>query len=529
MDTPLLRLDQATYTYPTGAGPAVDGVDLAVAAGEVVLLTGPTGCGKSTLLRLAAGLLQRHGHGAFAGRVRVAGRDPAAAPPRERVGLVGFVAQEPGDQIVAGRVADEVAFGLESAGWSPGDIDRRVPEALAMVGLDLPPSRSTSALSGGQRQRLVIAAALAGGARLLLLDEPLAQLDPAGAAALLGQLRGLAAGGVAVLMVEHRLEAARPACDRLVLMADGRLAGEGWDRGRLRRLGLTLPGLMDLDDRLARVGLDRGALDALAARPARPAQAWAPPAGTEVLSAEDLRFTWPGGDAAALAGISLIVCAGERVALVGPNGAGKSTLLAALAGQIDAGEVRRAGRLVDVPQEPDLALFCETVRDELAYGPIEARLPPPAVTALVGEAAAALSVHGLLDRPPQALSRGQRLRVAVAAALACAPLILALDEPTSGQDHDQVERMMAALREGLAGGALLFATHDLGLALRHATRLIVVAGGRIAADGPPAAVLADPPPGVALPLPPLARLCLDRGVPPDTAAGLAARLVGRGA
>jgi energy-coupling factor transporter ATP-binding protein EcfA2 len=114
--------------------------------------------------------------------------------------------------------------------------------------------------------------------------------------------------------------------------------------------------------------------------------------------------------------------------------------------------------------------------------------------------------------------------VAVAAALSCGPRILALDEPTSGQDHDQVERMMIALRGALAEGVLLFVTHDLGLALRHATRLVVMRDGRIVADGPPAPTLADPPPGVDLPLPPLARLCLDHGAAPDTAARLAARL-----
>ncbi len=139
----------------------------------------------------------------------------------------------------------------------------------------------------------------------------------------------------------------------------------------------------------------------------------------------------------------------------------------------------------------------------------------------MGGAAAALSVEDLLERAPQALSRGQRLRVAAAAALAGAPAVLLLDEPTSGQDHAQVERMMAALRAAMAGGALVFATHDLDLALRHATRVMTLRGGAVAADGPPGEALSGAPAGE-LPLPGLARLCRERGLPPLDAEALAA-------
>ncbi|RME24826.1 MAG: ATP-binding cassette domain-containing protein [Deltaproteobacteria bacterium] len=507
------------YRYPSGGTGAVAGVDLAVAPGEIVLVTGPTGCGKSTLVRLVAGLLQRHGQGQVTGRVRVEEEDPATLPPARRVRLLGLVGQEPGDQLVAETVADELAFAMESAGMEPERMDAEIGRLLSLVGLDVEPERSTRALSGGQQQRLVTAAALSAGASCLLLDEPIAQLDPEGAHALLGRLRAIADGGAAMLMVEHRLEACLPFVDRVVVMDGGRVVAEAAPPLRvghpllpvLRELGLDLPGRLDLEDRLAPRSID----DLRLPPPSPP-----PPPGAVVVELAALRFRHEGAERDCLDLGPLRLHRGERVALVGANGAGKSTLLDVIGGRRRVEGCRVQGRVVAVPQDPDLALFLPTVRAELAYGPQEARVAD--VEARVGEAAAALSIADLLDRAPQSLSRGQRLRVAVAAAAACRPDLLLLDEPTSGQDHDQVERMLDALGEALGDGLLLFATHDLGLALRHATRVLVLDRGRLVADGPPAEVLADPPPGLPLRLPSLAALCLERGWPCVSAAQLVA-------
>lgn len=490
----MIQLRAAGWRYPGGS--RVGPVDLEVRAGELVVLTGPTGCGKSTLLRLAAGLLQRHGAGVAEGEVRVGGRDPAGLVAAERVRALGFVAQDPEDQLVGTGVTAEVAFALHAAGTPTEEVGPRVEAALARVGLAGHGGGDPAQFSGGMRQRLVIAAALAAGARALLLDEPLAQLDPQGAAEVVRVVRGLAAEGVAVLMVEHRLEHVWDHAHRLVLMDEGRVVADPLlDIAALRPLRLRPPARVDLDARLGGGPWRR--------RPEAPRPVPPVAAGAAVLDLAEVdlvrRDDWR------LRVAAFRVGRGERVALVGANGSGKSTLLQVAAGQLPAGR-RRAGRVVDVPQDPDLALFCPTVREELAYGPREAGQDPDP---MVRRWARALAVDELLDRPPQALSRGQRLRVAVAAAGACGPHLLVLDEPTSGQDLGQVDRMFAGLEAELGDAALLYACHDLDVVLRHATRVVALADGRIVADGPPRDVL----PRAGLPLPDLARLCLELDLP----------------
>ena len=531
-----------SYRYPSSSRADIGPLDLNLKRGQVILLTGPTGCGKSTLLRAAAGLLQRHGRGQFVGRIRIAREpeithsegsvrfartaaggpwaDPALVAPSERVRLLGFVSQEPNDQIVAATLGDEIAFGLESAGWDSQSIRERVAALLRSFSLPVQPKRSTTALSGGQKQRLVTAAALAATPPVLLLDEPLAQLDPSAAQSLLRALKQISETGTTVLLVEHRITTCLPYCDRVLLMNDGKLESDSTPADipvqRFMELGLGLPVLKRLEVRFGtledarRQLLEPTGVDRVSARQE-----------AEVLvSAKDLSFSWPGSQDPALQSVNLELKRGERVALVGENGSGKSTLLAAIGGSLPRGsggrlskpELRVDGRCVDVPQDPDLTLFCGSVREELAYGPLEAGLSEELVGSRVAEAAETLSLSHLMERAPQALSRGQRLRCAVAAALSCGPDILLLDEPTSGQDTEQIERLMCGLR-GPAGPdrLLVFATHDLDLALRHATRIILLGGGRVLSDNTPSAFLFTQQ-NDALPMPPLASWCRDEGI-----------------
>jgi energy-coupling factor transporter ATP-binding protein EcfA2 len=399
-------------TVDVGGRRRLGPVAVTVAPGERLLLSGPSGSGKTTMLRMLSGAAGRAG-ATVGGRVEVAGRDPADLRPAERPGLLGAVPQRPDDALVGGTVGDELSFAPRCAGLA---VD--LAAAAARVGLRVPLDADPRATSTGERQRLVVGAALACRAQVLLLDEPLAHLDPAGADALLATLAALADAGTAVVVAEHRLGRVRPWASREVSL----------EAGRIVRDGPPLP-----------------------PDPPAPPAPWTPP-GEVVVSVRGL--TLPRG----LPPLTLEVRGTERVALVGPNGAGKTTLLDALA-------ERLGRRAVWIPADPDLTLTAPDVRSELAFG---ARPGGPEVARV----ARALRIDHLLERPPHAASRGERLRVAVGAALCAGPEVLLLDEPTAGQDPDAVEALFAALRE--LGAAVVFATHDLAVAARHAHRTIEV-------------------------------------------------------
>jgi len=533
MTGPALQISGLSYRYPSGAEEAVGPINLELDRGEFLLVSGPTGCGKSTLARLVAGLLQRHGRGELRGSVRLEGEEPSALPRTLVPTRLGFVSQDPSDQIVAATVGDEIAFGLESSGWERDAVIARVAEIIDKLGLPADPERSARALSGGQKQRLVVGAAVAAGAGVLVLDEPLSQLDPAAGRDLLQRLRKAAEGGMVVFLIEHRIETCLPYCDRVLLLEEGRQVFLGTrsqlQSDDLRRLGLAVPGLQDLQQRLSPGDhcIPQTSIEELKAASERlaPQQALG-----EVLleTTEPLDYTHGVEDGRkALEGVSLKLRKGDRLAVLGANGSGKSTLLSLLAGHLPA-QLQSTGRVLHVPQDPDLTLFCATVEQELAYGPREAGVTPDACQLRARAAAQALSLERLLDRPPQALSRGQRVRAAVAAALSCQATTLLVDEPTSGQDGSQVAGMMDTLARELAQGVLVFATHDVDIALRYSTRVLVLHEGRQVAEGRPDEVLFDLPPDLPLLLPPLALWCEEHGIPYASAGELAARLEERG-
>ena len=176
---------------------------------------------------------------------------------------------------------------------------------------------------------------------------------------------------------------------------------------------------------------------------------------------------------------------GRLIAVEGTDGSGKSTLLMGIAGHLNIGKTSSVGQIIDVPQNPDLALFCETTELELAYGPTERRVATEEIVKQVSQASYSLNIGSLLDRAPQSLSKGQRLRAAVGAALTTQPDLLLLDEPTSGQDRVEVMRMMKALCSRGDETAIIFATHDLGLARAFATRVIELREGALVYDGSP--------------------------------------------
>ncbi|MBM7084488.1 ABC transporter ATP-binding protein [Micromonospora humidisoli] len=453
---------------------AVRGVDLRIDHGERVLLLGPSGAGKSTLLAALAGLLPADS-GEQEGTVEIDGLDPAKA--RERVGTVF---QDPQSQLVMARCGDDVAFGLENRGVPGDEIWPRVDEALRRVGFPYHRDRPTAALSGGEQQRLALAGVLALRPGLLLLDEPTANLDPAGAELVRGAVAGAVDHDTTLVLVEHRVADALPLVDRVVVLTPG---------GGVRADGTPDAVFAAHGTALAAEGVWVPG-HPTATRPA------AGPPGAELLTADRL------GLPPRLAPTDLVVHAGEALAVRGPNGAGKSTLALLLGGLLRPGTGRLtataalaggdtrtpphrwrapalAGRIGSVFQDPEHQFVTRTVRDELALGPRRTGRPEPAVRGTVDELLERLRLTRLAGANPYTLSGGEARRLSVATALATAPRLLICDEPTFGQDRrtwGELVDLFADLRD--AGHGVVTVTHDADFVAALADRTVTLRPAR---------------------------------------------------
>ena len=490
-----LRFEGVSFTYPDGACPALKGIDLAIAEGTFALALGPTGAGKSTFLRAVNGLVPHFTGGRFEGHVTVAGRDTLAHPPRRLADVVAFVPQDAAASFVLDRVEDELAYGMENLGVAPALMRRRVEEMLDLLDIERLRNRSVRSLSGGERQRVAIAAALAAGPRILVLDEPTSQLDPQAAEHVVAALQRLVHDqGVTVLLAEHRLERVAGAVD-LALGFDRGSVTSGDPAEVIRRMAVGPP--------VARLGRLVGwepvpltVRDARALAGALPAHTGhrRAVAGDQLVNIQSLSATH--NDVPALRNIDLRFGRGEIVAVMGRNGSGKTTLLRCMTG-VHApanGSVSVGGRAprpgIDVglcPQEPESILFADTVLDE-----VRTTLRVRGLDAAPEGILAELGIDDLASHHPRDLSAGQRLLVATAAIAAARAPVLLLDEPTRGIDPDAKERLAWFLRSHAAdGGVSMFATHDVEMAASVATRVVMLAGGEVVADGDPATVLGD--------------------------------------
>lgn len=429
--------------------------------GERVLLLGASGAGKSTMLQGLAGVLGGEEEGEAEGSLLVDG--VPAAP-----GRAGLVLQDPDSQVILARVGDDVAFGCENLGIPRSEIWQRVDAALDAVGLDVPRDRQTKALSGGQKQRLALAGALAMRPGLLLLDEPTANLDPVGVLEVREAVTAvLERTGATLVVVEHRVEVWLPLVSRVIVLGEGGVIADGSPDAVLRERGAEL----------AEAGVWVPGIP-----PTRPPASATPP-GESLLSARGLGVERVKGRPVAT-GIDLDVRAGAALAITGPNGAGKSTLgltlaglLPAASGILDAAPQLAAGagpapirwasrdlltRIGTVFQDPEHQLLARTVRDELAVGPRALGLAEDEISARIDDLLSRLRLDRLAAANPYTLSGGEKRRLTVAAALATAPRVLVLDEPTFGQDSRtwaELVGFLARLRDD--GSAIVAITHDL--------------------------------------------------------------------
>jgi energy-coupling factor transport system ATP-binding protein len=534
----VLCAQDVSFAYLGAERAALRHVDLGVAPGEVVLLTGPSGCGKSTLALVLCGLIPSRVHGELRGRVTFGDRALSGLPPHEASQLVGMVFQNPNQQLISQTVQSEVAFGPENLALPQPEIAARVDWCLDVTGMSGLRRAAVVTLSGGQKQRTAIAATLAMRPRVLVLDEPLSDLDPVGAQEVLATLRRLARDErTGVVVIEHRVDEVAPWADRVVLMDGGRVVLDqpprvAWsDSAPWLAAGVGVPDMVRLahdvptafpagpalsvDEAVEAVrgtwfaaALAAAAAARAQARPDGPAlappAAGPPAAGPPVLSWEHVSVTFDGNRA--VDDVTLSVDEGEWVALIGANGSGKSTLtgLAVGLGKPSAGTVAfrgkpvRPGRVFEhaaqvalLLQAADEMLFAETVRGELEFG-LRFRAPPARpVLDLVG-AVEFFGFDGLEHHSPWELSQGGRQRLALAALLVGAPGVLVLDEPTTGQDADRMRAFLQLLKRirSYTGLTVITVTHDIrGLASR-AARVVLLGEGQVRMDGPASQVFA---------------------------------------
>ncbi len=462
-DMSAIEVRGLSFTYPGAEAPVLDGLDWFVPQGAFALLVGGTGSGKSTLLSLLKPEISPTG--ACAGELRVLGESVADMDVRASAERVGYVFQDPENQIVCETVWHEMAFGLENLGMSRDEMRRRVAETSYFFGLEDWLHRDTDTLSGGRKQLLSLAAVLALRPRVLLLDEPTSQLDPVAEKSFLHALfRVNRELGCTVVVATHQ---PRP-------MLEYATCAYRIEGGRVCEV-------VDLASLGSREGL-------LALDSCWPAQV----AATSAAAA--IREGWFRYDRASgwvLRGLDAAFSAGAVHAVVGGNGCGKSTMLSVLAKtvKLQRGHMERgAGSAALLPQNPKALLVAETVRDEL----MEWASTCGYDEAVARERAASLGLSGLDGRHPYDLSGGQRQLLALAKLLLIGPELLLLDEPTKGLDLASRRIIARALRgHAEAGGTVIMATHDLDFAEQVADDIAMMFDGEIACMEPPADFFAD--------------------------------------
>ena len=503
-----LVIENLSFQYRTRPEKAIDHISFDLKPGEMLLIAGSSGCGKTTLARCINGLIPRSYKGERAGKVLLHGRDVSEMQIADVAQTVGTLLQDPERQIVASNVFNEIAFGPENLGLPREEILARVDAATKRLKIEYLLERETFHLSGGEKQKVALAGLLAMNPSILMLDEPLASLDPASAHEALEVFRSLADEGKTVVLIEHRVEdaiVAKP--DRLMYL----------EAGQVKYLGpiTSLPTVIDHREvKLPAEWVVKRVRQA-EKMPPKVEPAAREERGEPLVVFENVDFRYSDESPLILHNVNLQIRRGDLIAVLGPNGAGKSTLVKHAIGLLKptSGRVLVEGKdtnsmsvaqiahsLGFVFQSPTHMLFAPTVREELEFGPKNLEIDSLSIPRLVAESILTMNLKGFEEYPPLGLSFGQQKRTTIAAVLAMQSKIMIMDEPTAGQDYSNYTHFMEALCKPSEGSrslvaenfaATLFITHDLDLAVTYANRVLLFGDKHIAADGQPEEVLKD--------------------------------------
>lgn len=546
-----IEFRDVSFRYAGAQKYALRGINLQVRPGEIVLVTGSAGSGKTTFCSCINGLVPHYHEGELSGQVIVRSYDTRRARIGGLASLVGMVFQDPDSQLVTSSVVDEVAFGPENLGVTREEINRRVAEALEATRLTGYEDREPHNLSGGEQQACAIAATYSMHPDIYVMDEPLANLDPAGRVQVLQVLIDVAKKRQKTLIiVEHSLEEVLPLVDRVLVMHDGQIVRDGTVEevlagGDIPRV-FTRPVIVRLAERF---GLDLKTFTAEQFYAGLQARA---PLGTievangrgpvrvrrsaPLIEFQDVHYSYK-GKADALRGVSLTIYEGELVAILGRNGSGKTTLARHIIGLLQPaqGRVIVDGRDVAVTptheltqqigfcfQNPNHQIVSFKVRDELMFGIKAHGIDPAEFDERIERALKLVDLTDMIDAEIFDLGKGQKQRLALASVLTLNPKILVIDEPTTGQDPEMTREIFEIIRHlNELGTTVLMITHRVDYAAAYADRAIVMNSGTVAFDGSLLDLLAaqDVIRANALELPDITKLALQlhkHGIPPWT-------------
>ncbi|WP_028274650.1 ABC transporter ATP-binding protein [Atopococcus tabaci] len=527
---PIIQFNHVHFQYDSQAEKNLIDVHFDVHPGETILIIGPSGSGKSTIARCINGQIPNTHPGKLEGTVTVNGRDVYSSSIFDLSLDVGTVLQDTDGQFVGLTVAEDIAFALENDCVEQTEMRAKVEGWSRRLEIEHLLERMPHQLSGGQKQRVSISGILVNDIPILLLDEPLANLDPAAGAETMELIKSISKQHqYTTIIVEHRLEEALLAdVDRVLVINDGRLVADTTPTKLLKSNVLSEIGVREplYLNAMKYAGLDVSSFPvlgnfmdvSLSDRQLVQIEEWArsipksekPEGKGAVLEVENIDFSYTeSAGAKTLSNISFSIQNGDMVSIVGTNGAGKSTLAKLICGfvqptsgniRIDNQETSRlsikeiADHVGFIMQNPNHMISKTMIYDEVALGLVNRGWPEDQIRERVYEALRICGLYPFRNWPISALSYGQKRRVTIASILVLDPKILILDEPTAGQDYAHYTEMMAFIQKLNVENdmTILMITHDMHLMQEYTNRTLVFDAGKLLADTEPSAVFSNP-------------------------------------
>lgn len=506
----VFEIKNMTFTYAGASRPAIKDISLRIEPGEMMTVCGKSGSGKSTLLRHMKPALAPVGE--ISGSLTFCGRNIRELSHEEQALRIGYVLQNPDNQIVTDKVWHELAFGLESLGEDTATIRLRVAEMASYFGIQAWFHKDVAELSGGQKQLLNLASVMVMQPDVLILDEPTSQLDPIAAEEFLDTVRKINRElGTTVLLAEHRLEQVVTMSDRVVVLDDGRIIADDAPANvgailavKGHPMFMAMPTPMQAYGHLYQCGIGR---EQACPTDVREGRNWLTALmkgkritevslpdvepqenGSPVIEMKDIWFRYSRDENDVLRDFSLSINRGELLCMVGGNGAGKTTALNIMGGirKHYRGAVKISGKTGILPQNPQTVFVEKTLSRDLMEVLEDHPLSGSEREKKVREMTELLEIDGLLDMHPYDLSGGEQQRAALAKVLLLEPDILLLDEPTKGLDPDFKEKLAGILTRLIEGGmTIVMASHDIEFCCRHADRCAMVFDGKVISCGAP--------------------------------------------